>query len=781
MPKPVNSATIRFDLSGQVIVALGYMLMAWLGFVLVRPPFYNSVVWVADGFALGLMLAWGPRIWPGVLVGALLANGIVVSPALGGDVALWPMLAAAGIAGLGVMSQVVLSYWLLSPRQGRGLDYSGWELARFLIIAGPLAVAWGTSIGLGAYTLIGPFETVNFWARWANWYSASVIGVITVAPIVYLWASPQHDSSPRRTWGMTVSIGSVLLVTTTVLYILRSHEHERIGVNLRAEARAMAMTLEQYVVAQADLLEMARLHFEAGGDITRAGFERFGSGVLGNNSTVVNMLWLPQVMAGQRQATERRLSEEYAAPVVFRHADSTLTPMVDNRQPVYYPVAYALGSGRFADFVGADWGYAPSLGPVVSRSILTRSPALTPPFRLPGKADGAIETFLVQVVPVRVHGCQEQRPGLEDPCVRGLIALVTTAEQLARRVWPAPFLAHFDVTLTDQDSAQPILHSTLDEAVLAHFRVVQTLRALDRTWRFEALPSASYTVGFRSGDTWLLIGLLSLFSLTIVWVLLYASSAHSRVEHEVQLKTAQLAAAVVEAQRANRAKSEFLANMSHELRTPLNSILGFTRRVVGRESNLSQRAREALETVDRNGQHLLNLINDLLDVSRIEAGKLRVLREPIALKMLVEDAVAQIEPQLTQRGLQLHSEIPDDLPQVLGDRTRILQILLNLLSNAIKFTEHGTVTIKAEVAPRGARAGIAISVQDTGQGIAQEDLSRLFRRYTQLDNGTRPGLEGSGLGLVLVRELAALHGGDVSVQSELGHGSGFTVWLPAIA
>ena len=229
-------------------------------------------------------------------------------------------------------------------------------------------------------------------------------------------------------------------------------------------------------------------------------------------------------------------------------------------------------------------------------------------------------------------------------------------------------------------------------------------------------------------------------------------------------------------EEANRAKSQFLANMSHELRTPLNAIIGFSALLMeGLHGPLTEKQRRHLGHIHTSGQHLLAIINDILDLSKVEAGKLELTLEPVDLGQVIRDSLAPVRGQAAAKGLRLESEVPEGLPPAVADPLRLKQILYNLLSNAVKFTpEGGAVTVGAE---REAEV-VAVWVRDTGVGIAPEDQERIFREFEQADNTNARQHQGTGLGLALTRMLVELHGGKIWVESALGQGSTFTLTLP---
>jgi len=250
------------------------------------------------------------------------------------------------------------------------------------------------------------------------------------------------------------------------------------------------------------------------------------------------------------------------------------------------------------------------------------------------------------------------------------------------------------------------------------------------------------------------------------------------LERRVEARTAALTHANLELERANRAKDEFLANMSHELRTPLNGILGLSESLLlGVHEALTNRQKKSVEAIESSGRHLLGLINDILDLSKIEAGKLDVYREAVYVRDVCQSSLAFIRQAALKKSIQVEYASEPVEVVVEADPRRLKQILVNLLSNAVKFTPaNGQVKLEVRVEPEAGR--LDISVTDTGIGIAPEDLKRLFNPFTQIDSSLTRRFEGTGLGLALVKRLTEMQGGTVQVESQEGQGSKFTVSLP---
>jgi signal transduction histidine kinase/CheY-like chemotaxis protein len=272
------------------------------------------------------------------------------------------------------------------------------------------------------------------------------------------------------------------------------------------------------------------------------------------------------------------------------------------------------------------------------------------------------------------------------------------------------------------------------------------------------------------------------------------SSYSRRLEEEIERKTALLnertrllgllERANRELRELDRLKSTFLANMSHELRTPMNAIIGYTELLIDRvDGPINEEQEKSLKRVATNARHLLQLINDVLDISKIEAGKIELEIKELDIKWLVDSVIPTFEPMIKQKGLKLSVNIDEGLPFIYGDEERIKQILINLVSNAVKFTHEGGITINAKVSERGVKPGEApifaeVCVEDTGIGIKEEDISRIFDKFVQVDLTMIRQYEGTGLGLSITRGLVSLHKGMIWVTSKYGEGSRFCFTLP---
>jgi signal transduction histidine kinase len=284
------------------------------------------------------------------------------------------------------------------------------------------------------------------------------------------------------------------------------------------------------------------------------------------------------------------------------------------------------------------------------------------------------------------------------------------------------------------------------------------------------------------------LGITSVLSATVymsMMALYYANlvASQSDIEKEVQKHRAtaiKLREAKEEAEKANRQKSEFLAKMSHELRTPLNAVIGYSEMLLEDAETDGRKEQQIadLRRINSAGKHLLSLVTDVLDLSKIEAGKMELEARPFDLSGFIDDVVATCRPLVMDNGNEFVVERAADLGTVVGDQTKLRQAVLNLLSNAAKFTKAGRITLTA-ARDRAHGDWIAIAVRDTGIGIARENLPKLFQNFNQAEASTSSRYGGTGLGLALSQKLCRMMGGEITVESAPGQGSCFTVRVPA--
>ncbi len=284
-----------------------------------------------------------------------------------------------------------------------------------------------------------------------------------------------------------------------------------------------------------------------------------------------------------------------------------------------------------------------------------------------------------------------------------------------------------------------------------------------------------------------LVATLTLFFVWIYETYLGISEDKRKLQVSVEERTGlieQLERDKTELQELDRMKSAFMANMSHELRTPMNTIIGYSEMLIDRvDGPLNKEQEGSLKKVKESARHLLKLIDDVLNISRIESAKMHLEVKELNMKHIVESVIPAFEPLITQKGLTLSLKVSEQLPTVYGDAEKIKQILTNLLSNAVKFTHKGGITITASVSDTGVNPGetplfLEVCISDTGIGIKEDDLGRIFDKFVQVDFSLVRSYEGTGLGLSIANGLVKLHNGTIRVASTYGEGSTFCFTLP---
>jgi signal transduction histidine kinase len=277
---------------------------------------------------------------------------------------------------------------------------------------------------------------------------------------------------------------------------------------------------------------------------------------------------------------------------------------------------------------------------------------------------------------------------------------------------------------------------------------------------------------FRVGDHWLQVAERKTYDGGAVAV-------HTDIT-ELKVRQAEIEAARDAAERATQTKSEFLANMSHELRTPLNAIIGYSQMLQeeAEDGGNSMQVTD-LKKIENAGNHLLGLINGILDLSKIEAGRMQTYIESFEIAGLVEDLRSLVEPLAAKNANRITLQYPRDIGMIATDMTKLKQSLLNLLSNANKFTEHGTVSLEVQRRASDGAEWVDFAVRDTGIGMTDAQITKLFQAFSQAESSTTRRYGGTGLGLAITRSFARMLGGDVTVTSEIAKGSSFCLTLPA--
>ena len=430
--------------------------------------------------------------------------------------------------------------------------------------------------------------------------------------------------------------------------------------------------------------------------------------------------------------------------------------------------------------IGFDVGIVPAFADAMARARDTGDPVASSAIQIPGW-QGDRRARVVLFIPVyRLTGPLQTIEARRRSLVGYVVGPLDTEHMLDALVSPGSQGLEIEVRDGLAASDRMLFGATASTDVAPRFETLKRVRLADRDWVLTVSASPEVTAAASQTPVQTLVaGLaLSLMLLLVSRAQVKAWETSARHEAELRASAQAMRESEAEARAANLAKDEFLATVSHELRTPLNVVLGWVN-MLRRQSVESDRVPRALEIIERNARQQAQLIDDLLDVSRIVVGQLRLERHPVSVGPVVTAVVESLKPGAEVKGITLAIEAIEESCEIIGDAGRLRQTIWNVLTNAIKFTPAGG-GISIKLARHGGR--IRLTVSDTGVGIEPAFLKRVFDRFTQADSSTTREHSGVGLGLAIARHLVELHGGTIEARSQgRGHGATFVIELPAAA
>ncbi|MDZ7857347.1 ATP-binding protein [Sphaerotilus sp.] len=802
------------------------VLLAWLVGLGVGGPMPGAAsagLWPVAGLSLGLLLRWRQRAWPALASGWLVGHAVWLARLPGGEGGAPVTLALGAVTLAAVVAlQTMASGQLLRGLRRQVRQHPGWQPLRFAAVAA-LASTVGSALLVGAWGLLGLVgtpdgHTTGLLRLWLDMGLAQLVGLLLVTPLMLIAPQPGERMSGRTLLAMLTFPVQCLGLGLTLLAVSLAGS---LGVQTRTEAfqgeaRALAMALQNHIdMAVSDVERLRDFHYRR--QIVQEEFDTVARPMAARSPWVLHFGWLERVADENRSVFEDSPFGQDGQYIREMNAEGALVRA--RQRPLYYPLRWATPSDGNEALLCVDETGDPERHIAVREAVAFGGVRATAPYVSLARA--ASDVSAVTLYAPVLTGSMDVDGRHDASRVHGLVSAVIDLGRMVERTQAQLAGGRLDLLLheaTQADSAGVYSHHDLTrhprpvEPWLPHAAPqVETLftsdlhaqaevQFADRRWTLLMRP------GWLDHTPWpsrLQVGILATglaFTALLTGIVL-VRQRHDRamqqvldgLEDQVAHRTQELAqsntqlSAEVEERRrlevdlrhaseqahqANQAKTMFLANMSHEIRTPLNAVIGYAQILLD-EPQHDDSTRSRLRTVLQAGQRLLRLINDVLDLSKIEAGGLQLHRQHFDLRQELDEIVQLMAPRAQARGLAFTATLVLEAAEpVHADRTKVGQIVLNLLSNAIKFTDRGEVTLAA------AREGdtVHLTVRDSGPGMAAEELGQLFAPFRQGQAGQDKG--GTGLGLVLARHMARSMGGDLVLDSTPGLGTTARLTLP---
>lgn len=758
------------------ITWLSYALTGLLAVSLSAPSEHVSPLYLPAGVALALLVGWGPRILPAIGMGAAtvtLVSGWQAFP-LASSLA---MVAIVVASGLGAALQAWVGWRLTMPvdRQALTLEHPG-QIGRFLLLAGPVACTVSAAVSVATRATIGllPHEAAP--QVFLNWWMGDTLGVLMGAPMVLTLVG-----HPRELWLARRRLVGVPLLILTVLLAMAVRQvqiwnTERQAATFQRDAQAATHAVKLRLIGYRDALAAITGLFQSSDSVTRDEFSRATRYWLSTLKGIQAIGWEERIFAADIPAFEARQRQEGLSNFKVFDTHQHLPPNSPELAVIRYvePKAgneLALGFNVLSAEIPRE---AYEQARREDRVVVTRGIRLM--------QERGQQTGVVMYQPVFKGEPFTPQTRVQANLGATFLAL-RMDDALAAMMQGLPsYLAACLLDASEPD--HPILGGTSTckpkqaSPGGQHYAEIP-LEFGNRQWHLLLWNAGPVPVTGLGATAWLLAVGGVMLAAALGALLLVMTGHARRIESAVDEARQQRAAAEV----ANQAKSDFLSRMSHELRTPLNAVLGFAQVMsLDQREPLPPTQRQRVEQIQQAGWHLLDMIDDVLDISRIDMGTLKLQTTPLRIADELAIASKLFQEDADKQGVRLL--IPHDLPSewgVMADASRLRQILSHLLSNAIKFNQRGgevSVSVSRGQAPDGS-SGMLIKVIDTGMGMNESQLSQLFEPFNRLGREQGP-IDGTGIGLVISRHLAVLMGGLLDVHSAEGKGSTFVLTLPAV-
>ncbi|CAH9065377.1 Sensor histidine kinase RcsC [Pseudoalteromonas holothuriae] len=723
-------------------------------------------IWLPAGAALVGVFIWGWRFVPGLALASAAFNWTtahgwsVVALSL-------PNAIEVCVIAFGAVLQALVGGYLLRAWLGHPLHLqSRLHIGYFIGLIGIAINLISANVGVFALSFYHPeYSFANHWNNMLAWWLGDSLGVLIATPVLLIALQPWLTKTKKlHNVASTFAACSVLCLSvalTTFLY--NQNNLKSAHINAQREVQIIENIIYRYVNQSMLAIQALAHQLQAREQFSRLEFEQIAKSLKTQYTFLRALSWNERIDLSQRAQLNKQLAELYGDDIDIKgepliQSDPLvvvkyITPLNGNLGALGFNVFSK--NNRKQAIIKADKTTEPQASDIIYLVQDSRpSPAyllFSPVFKPSSSSDKyEIKGYATAVVQVE-----------------------TLLGEALRQAQAQLFnIAFYDISNNDVFYKNFSSDQLIDE----HNKKIITLFFAGKKWRMELSAKDEYTSRQNHKLTLMLLILQLSITALIVYILLLFNYQHHALNALVEQRTRSLAQAKSQSDRANQAKSRFLANMSHEIRTPLNAVIGFASLASATQN--SWELRDYIEKIGSASKTLLNLVNDILDIAKIESNHLQIDAHPFDLQALFSRIDTMFSSNAQQKGIAW--QIIHNLPGptwVIGDEMRLEQVLINLCSNAIKFTQRGSVMLDVEVEYGTKQVALIIHVTDTGIGIEADKQLAIFNAFSQADNSTSRKYGGTGLGLAIAKELSELMQGTLSLKSQVGQGSTFTLTI----
>jgi len=797
-----------------IVLALAFFITGQLGQALaILFGHYASLIWPPAGIALAGILIYGNRVWPGILLGAFLINGLNPIIASFDSENFTSLLIPLAISSGATLQALAGAYWLKR--------YAGFpnalmrikDVLGFLFYAGVLSALINSTLSTSLLVVTGKIPLADALNNWLTWWTGDLLGIIIFTPLILAWLLKDTDAWRHRQLTITLPILLMFTLTAAVVVYETKSSNERIQLEFNQQVEELNYALKEDLTDETHALHALRNSFIASKTVNKEEFKTLCEQLFTDYQNIQTISWAPLIQNSAREVFEKSIQEQSLPKFQIFELDANRQRVTANERPFYAPVTFIEPYQSNAKALGYDNFSNPTRLTTFNRATDSGELTISTRTRLiqDNTQFGALAVMPIYRQNLPLQTLAEKRLAISSYVV-GVLRIsdvVTTAFKhtntagLSYRLLDST--APVDEQLlysSDESFPAPLVlqeKSWLNPQITLSSRI--DLPFGSRIWTLEVVPNQHYFASHDSGQVWLvmLIGLLSTSLVSVLSVLKSGRTlrleqlVNERTEqlelqhiqallllHEKERNQKQLIEAKYQIQRAEdlaNTKALFLANMSHELRTPLTAIIGFSDLAL--QEDMSDTSNDYINIVNTASKDLLTLINDILDSSKLDAGQMKLQLAAFKLADIRTTLLGLLINTAQAKGLQLTINIEPKVPaQLMGDSLRLRQVLINLLGNAIKFTKQGSVTLSISLLQLDTtEARLYFAVTDTGIGINAEQQAHLFQAYTQVDDDFARNHEGTGLGLTISQNLVQLMGSSIKLDSQMGIGSCFSFEL----